>query len=583
VEKTASVARSFDRSVPRPRLVRTAVVCAAFLAIYASWQLARWGGASHKTLIGDLFFMPINVAAVVAALLAARRCKAAPRVRRSWQLIAAALAFYLLGDVVQTYYEAVARQKPYPSLGDLGYLAFYPLALGALLRLPVTRRSPRERLTLGLDCTLVALSGAVPIWYLSLGPTLEAGGQGEIAMAVSLAYPLGDMVLLVGLAALLLRGAPAGMRGPLNLVGLGLVGFVVTDLIYGWVTLHGSYAGGDLVDAGWMVSLAFFALAATAQPRTDVTGEAAPVAVARQRASWLPYVGLVANLAIIVHAQRHLNTTMLVVYAAVAVLVALVSVRQLVVQSELLEAQRALREAQADRAKLLDRTISRGEEERVRIAAELHDGPVQRLAALGYLLERSARLTRRGDGGGLALVDEALTELSGEVNGLRRLMADLRPPVLDESGLENALRDHLATVFRQTSVTFELVGGLGAARLSADTETVLYRVAQEALLNAARHASATNVRVRIERAGASVVLSIDDDGVAFTHEQARARLRDGHFGLVGMRERIELGGGSWQLDSSPGRGTRITATLPDDSAASAPLAPGSDLELGVPA
>jgi len=108
---------------------------------------------------------------------------------------------------------------------------------------------------------------------------------------------------------------------------------------------------------------------------------------------------------------------------AVAVLVALVSVRQLVVQSELLDAQRALREAQADRAMLLDRTISRGEQERVRIAAELHDGPVQRLAALGYLLERSARLTRRGDGGGLALVDEALAELSGEVELPREELA----------------------------------------------------------------------------------------------------------------------------------------------------------------
>ena len=371
------------------------------------------------------------------------------------------------------------------------------------------------------------------------------------------------------------------LRAPLNLVGLGLVGFVVTDLVYGWVTLHSSYAGGDLVDAGWMIALAFFVLAATAQPRLEAVGAPGLLTVPRRRASWLPYVGLVANLAIIVHAQRSVDTTMLVVYAAVAVLVALVSLRQLVVQSELLVAQRALREAQADRTMLLDRTISRGEEERVRIAAELHDGPVQRLAALGYLLERSARLTRRGDGGGLALVDEALAELRAEVNGLRRLMADLRPPVLDESGLENALRDHLATVFRQTDVTAELVAGLGAERLPADVETVLYRVAQEALLNVAQHASASNVCVKLERAGLSVVLSIDDDGVGFTHEQARARLHDGHFGLVGMRERIELGGGSWQLDTSPGRGTRITAMLPDGSAAAAPLSPGSQRERAV--
>jgi len=560
------------------------VLSGVFLAIYASWQLTRWGGAAHKTLIGDLFFMPINVAAVVAALLAARRCRAEPRARRSWQLLALALAFYLLGDVVQTYYEVVARAKPYPSLGDVGYLAFYPVALAALLRLPVTRRSPRERVTLGLDCALVALSGAVPIWYVSLGPTLAAGGQGEVAMTVSLAYPLGDMVLLVGVAALLFRGAPAGMRGALALVGVGLVGFVVTDVVYGWVTLHGTYAGGDLVDAGWMFALAFFMLAATAQPVAEAPRAPRPIAVSRRRVSWLPYIGLAANVALIVQAQRNIGATMLVVYVAVVVLVALVSVRQLVVQSELLVAQRALREAQADRALLLDRTISRGEEERVRIATELHDGPVQRLAALGYLLERSARLTRRGDGGGLMLVDEALGELGGEIEGLRRLMADLRPPVLDESGLENALRDHLATVFRQTDVKVELVGRLGAERLPPDTETVLYRVAQEALLNAAQHASAGKVCVQLERTGSSVVLSIEDDGIGFTHEQARARLRDGHFGVVGMRERIELGGGSWHLDSTPGRGTRITAMLPELSAAPESLEPCSDLiELGVSA
>jgi signal transduction histidine kinase len=251
----------------------------------------------------------------------------------------------------------------------------------------------------------------------------------------------------------------------------------------------------------------------------------------------------------------------------VVVLAVIVSVRQLVVQSELLVVQGALEEAQADRAVMLDRTISRGEEERVRIAGELHDGPVQRLAALAYLLERSARLTRRGDSGGLALVDEALRELSNEIEGLRRLMVDLRPPVLDECGLENALRDHLATVFPTSGVTAEFIGGLGPDRLSPDTETALYRVAQEALLNVVRHACATHVRLGLERTGASITLSVEDDGVGFTPEQARARRRAGHFGLVGMRERIESNGGHWHLDSAPGRGTQLWATVPERPAA----------------
>jgi signal transduction histidine kinase len=484
---------------------------------------------------------------------------------------------------VQTYYEVVARVKPYPSLAEVGYLGFYPLALAALLGLPTSRRSLRERLTLALDCALVALSGAVPIWYLSLGPTLEAGGQGALAMAVSLAYPVGDMVLLVGLAALLLRGAPHGMRGPLNLVGIGLVGFVVTDVVYGWILLHSSYAGGDLIDSGWMVSLAFFVFAASLQPVPRGHLEPRSGATSRSRVSWLPYIGLGSNLAMLTYIERHHGATLVVVYAAVAALVALVSLRQMVVQSELLVAQRALRVSQAERAVLLDRTLALGEDERTRIAAELHDGPVQRLAALGYLLERSSRLTRRGDSVGLELLDEALGELNVEVSGLRRLMAQLRPPVLDESGLEVALRDHLAAMFVLTDVTVELVGRLGEERLPADTETMLYRVAVEALLNVAQHASAKSVSVRLERAGPSVVMSIDDDGVGFTHERARARLRDGHFGLVGMRERIELGGGSWEIDSTPGAGTRITASLPWQTVVPTPAPPDIELPQGVPA
>jgi signal transduction histidine kinase len=107
---------------------------------------------------------------------------------------------------------------------------------------------------------------------------------------------------------------------------------------------------------------------------------------------------------------------------------------------------------------------------------------------------------------------------------------------------------------------------------------MLYRVAVEALLNVSQHSSAKNVCVRLERAGSSVVMSIDDDGVGFSHEQARARLRDGHFGLVGMRERIELGGGRWSLDSTPGRGTRITASLPDLSGVSTPPVRRSESE-----
>src|SRR5664279_663684 len=269
----ASAAMRYARgaSPARARLVRSAAVCLALLVVYGWWQLQRWGGAGHKSLVGDLFFVPLNAFAVGAAWAAARRNRGQPQIARCWQLISAALLSYLLGDVVQTYSEVIAHARPFPSLGDGCYLACYPLMLAAMLRFPSPARGARQRVTLVLDCALVAVSGAVPIWVVSLAPIIAAGGQSAVAMSVSVAYPLGDMVLLVGLASLLFRSVPAGLRLPLSLVGAGLLGFVVTDLVYGWVTLHDSYAGGDPVDAGWMVSLALFALAGAAQAR--VPGE----------------------------------------------------------------------------------------------------------------------------------------------------------------------------------------------------------------------------------------------------------------------------------------------------------------------
>lgn len=554
------------------RLIRSAMVCLIFLITYGWWQLQGWGGAEHRTLVGGLFFVPLNAFAVLTAWGAVRRSWGRPRMERFWRLVSAALLAELIGDVMQTYHEVVEHARPFPSLVDVPFLAFYVLILIAILRFPSESSSIRRQLTLVLDCALVAIAGAVPIWFVSLAPIIVAGGQSGVAMAVSVAYPLGDMVLLVGLASLLLRAVPAGLRLPLSLFGVGMVGFVLTDLIYSWVAVHGTYAGGDHLDVGWVISLAFFAVAGSAYApiaREDFMTQGSRGY--RRHVSWMPYVGLATTLSLVVWTERHDPITTLALFVAAAVLALLVSLRQLLVQTELLGTQRELRTVQAERALLLDSTMRRGENERVRIAAELHDGPVQRLAALGYLLERAVRVGGRGDTERAgALATEAMTELRAEVEGLRRLMSNLRPPALDESGLENALRDHLSAVFAGTGVAVGLVSELGEEQLPAASKTALYRVAQEALLNIREHAAAHQVQVRLARREGATVLSISDDGVGFSPAEASARLREGHFGLVGMRERVELAGGNWHLETASGSGTQITASVPDE-----PDIPGS--------
>src|SRR5204863_9688146 len=144
-----------------------------------------------------------------------------------------------------------------------------------------------------------------------------------------------------------------------------------------------------------------------------------------------------------------------------------------------------------ERAQLLDKTVQAAEEERSRLAAELHDGPIQRLTTMGYDLARSRRWLEKHElERGLSILESSQPQLSNEINGLRELMAALRPPVLDEVGLEAALREHVKTFMNRHGIVCSLETALDR-RLDPEIETVLYRVTQEALTNVAKHAGAT--------------------------------------------------------------------------------------------
>jgi signal transduction histidine kinase len=221
----------------------------------------------------------------------------------------------------------------------------------------------------------------------------------------------------------------------------------------------------------------------------------------------------------------------------------------------------AERRAQEERSRLVNKILSVAEQQRSAMAAELHDGPIQALTRLGLLLERGQLRLRRGDAQeGRRLLAEAQRGLSEEVQALRRIMATLRPPVLEERGLVSALCDYVEMLRQQAGISCTLAADL-PERLPEDQEIVLYRVAQEALTNVVRHARASTVRVELAERADQVVLKVRDDGVGF---DPAAELRGGldHFGLAGMRERVELAGGTWMVRSRPGAGTVLTATLP---------------------
>jgi two-component system sensor histidine kinase UhpB len=232
------------------------------------------------------------------------------------------------------------------------------------------------------------------------------------------------------------------------------------------------------------------------------------------------------------------------------------------VMIDITERKRIEEELTAARRTLFDRTVAAGEEERRRLAADLHDGPVQRLAGIGYVLERvPLQLEHQDLEGSMRLLKRAIGELRTEVERLRRVMTDLRPPVLDEIGLPSAIQDHARAIMRTSPVTILLDVQL-ARRPDASREIVLYRVAQEALANAVKHSGAERVRVWLGERDGDVVLEVRDDGLGFDPLDLPAAADHEHFGLRIMQERVEMAGGRLELETSPSSGTTVRATVP---------------------
>jgi two-component system cell cycle response regulator len=312
------------------------VVClGGYLLLYLSWQLFHW--LPFDDVVGHVITKPIDVAAAVAAWQASRRVRGAWRTALAWRLISLGLVGQFAGGIAVSVYD-VLGQSPYPSLADPLYLSFYPLMLAALLVLPRARQTRSQHVRMALDLSTTGLGAATVVWYVLIAPTARAGGQSTLQMAFSLAYPVGDMILIVGLASLLLRGVAQSMRRTLWLLCAGLCLFVVGDVLYAYVTLHSVFENGDALDTTYIVALALFVLAA----RCQTTESAISASVRSQRVSWTPYLAVAAGFSVLVISELAGEHGSLIVAIAAAVLAALVSARQLVAQLELVGLQRAL-------------------------------------------------------------------------------------------------------------------------------------------------------------------------------------------------------------------------------------------------
>jgi len=261
MENVAAALR--DRIPSKPVLSAGAVAAGAWILWILLWPTNHW--SKHISNVG-LTVMPL----VAAAQCATQARQLAGRLRRSWLLMGGACLAWGLGMVVWTAYESIGgRDVPFPSLADVGYLATVPLAVAALLIFPTAPQRRAAQVRTVVDGLVIGASLLIVSWVLALGPVVHGGGDGPLAAAIAIAYPLGDVIMATIVLFAIARsrlGSPLGRITLLLLCG-GLLAAAVSDSGFSWLALQNTYASGNRIDIGWFVGYLLVFLAARQSPR----------------------------------------------------------------------------------------------------------------------------------------------------------------------------------------------------------------------------------------------------------------------------------------------------------------------------
>ena len=496
-----------------------------------------------------------------------------PSRRAGWYLLSIGIFTFVAGDVI---YFSQSGVPPYPGLADAFYLAGYPfLALG-LARLTRFKSANRANL---IDALILSTSAALVTWVYLMKPYAIDSTLSLAARLVSMAYPIADLLLLVVVCLFFIS---VRKRSPSFVwMGVSIFSMLVSDVIVGMAQLNGTYTGG-WQDLGYLISYVALVLAALHPSMRDV---GADEKVSSPRLSFVR-IGLLAvsaligpGLLLMLSGRPTTTTTDLQVTAVgslVLFLLALLRIggltraidrNSLQVNSQkhvLSDLVAKLQMLEKERGQLHDAVLVAAEIERSALAVDLHDGPIQKLTGIGFDLELALiGLENSKVSDSAATLRAAVDGLSDQIASLRELMSDLRPPVLDERGLAAALTDLVAEFQSNSGVGCSV--DIETVDVRHDLETLLYRVAQETIVNVRKHAKAQNMSLSLTTPDDGLKLTVTDDGDGIDGYDLAEATRSGHIGLASIVERVEIAGGTCDITSESGAGTSVSVAFTHES------------------
>jgi len=267
------------------------IVAAAYLVL-----VDRVQDEGFLIVYTDIAFPITNLLATIPLFWAAKRSKPySSRIFQAWCILGLAQLSFTVADVIWGVLEAGLGQQAFPSIADGFYLLYYPLFLAGVLLLPSRRMERLDRYKSSLDILIVMVAASLGFWNFILGPIAAAGaGEPLLTQILSLAYPVGDLVLLTALVQLIYRQSEGKNPAPLFLLAAGAGVQIVTDAIYGRMALLDTYTSGGVLDLGWLISYVLIGMAgiwqAVTVPATATTQPTSlPAETPYKPNTWLTY------------------------------------------------------------------------------------------------------------------------------------------------------------------------------------------------------------------------------------------------------------------------------------------------------
>src|SRR6266487_2128531 len=206
------------------------IISIVYGILFIAWTIWHWGGEENVVLISDLAALPIDLLAAFVAWRVFASEKFDQRIRKAWLILGLAMFSYFIGDIIWSYLENVLHVEPFPAISDAFYLGLYPLVLWGLSILPTAPLSRRERLTFWLDLLTTLIVATMALTYFIVIPSAQANASDPFTQIILVAYPIGDLIIFVGLVATLLRRPEHDSRSALSFFFIGMVLFLSADL-----------------------------------------------------------------------------------------------------------------------------------------------------------------------------------------------------------------------------------------------------------------------------------------------------------------------------------------------------------------